>query len=73
MITQEFHNATHRTAIPPANRRHLRTFRLAEKYNTVRVTCGTPAARRWLPQALAFRRTENAVRCAAEWLRTVGN
>jgi len=37
------------TAIPLARRRHLR-----KKYNTVLIACETPAARRWLPQALAL-------------------
>jgi len=36
-------------------RRHAAdTCGLAEKYNTVLIACGTPAARRWLPQALAL-------------------
>jgi len=44
-------DATHRTAIPPARRRQLRKN---TSYNTVLIACGMPAARRWLPQALAF-------------------
>jgi len=45
--------STHRTAIPPARRRHLGTC--GKKYNTVLIARETPAARRWLPQALRYR------------------
>jgi len=52
------------------------TCGLAEKYNTVLIACGTPAARRWLPQAIALStffdvfvaRKMLAVRCITESL-----
>jgi len=54
-VTRGFHcyvnDATHRTAIPPECCWQLRT---CGKYNTVLIACGTPAACRWLPQALAL-------------------
>ena len=53
-ITTFKDSATHCTAIPPVRRRHLRTCGECEKYITVLIVCGTPAARRWLPQALAL-------------------
>jgi len=50
----------------------------AEKYNKVLIARGTPAARRWLPQALAlptffrnFCRTKNAVRCIVSHWRII--
>jgi len=59
-------SVTHRTA-SQFHRYAAGTCGLAEKYITVLIACGTPAARRWLPQAIAlstfFRRfccTENA-------------
>jgi len=50
-LTRGFHRCvTQRTAF----RRHAAvTCGLAEKHSTVLIARGTPAARRWLPQALA--------------------
>jgi len=43
-----FRDATQRTAP------QLPICGLAEQYNAVLIACGTPARRRWLPQALAL-------------------
>jgi len=48
IITQGFFNPTQRNAIPP-------DVRECQKYNIVLTAYGTPAARCWLPQALALR------------------
>ena len=64
----------------PQFRRHATgTYGLAEKYNMVLIACGTPAARRWLPQALAlptffakFLSDEKSLRCVAS-IRNDGN
>ena len=57
LVTHGFHTQGFRNAIRNALqfRRHADdTCWLAEKYNRVLIACGTSAARRWLPQALAL-------------------